>query len=662
MSEVTIDVAKESSIQQIYGLIKEGSGLHIVPTKDTLTEGTLYQNGTVNGTNVSCVNCDGKIYFVADNSKTLYLYNPTTYAYHKECELPYYVDNHETVMISFHNEIHLLGGRDDKSRTHYKYVDGEWRIASTLPYDFCAGKAIVFNDELHIIGGGTNYYSNPYYDEDKFINNHYKWDGETWSKASDLPYITRSSCVFVNESKLHVIGGVKIDENTDNSKNHYVWDGLSWSTSVSLPIGMQNCSAVSVSDTEVYIAGGNEPNTNNKLTSVYLWNGISFTNLGVTLENDALNDSGNCMACDEDDIPMIIGKRFYRIVNGKVEVKYSFGDFDNGTSVIYNNEIHVFYNNDHFMFSGKTKGEWVKLEDNIHNCTGASAVVCDDGIHLLGSESSPCADYHCVWSPDNGWRVLSNLPTKFTDGTAVFYNGRIHIIGGDELNNSTYNHYMLRDAKWVAVGRTPHNVSGTKSVCVLGDNLYAVGYDDETYKKYLMKFDGNGWSTVTSWEATSTDSESSLYNVEVGPSICLVYKNRLYTIDYELNTGKIKTKLFLTGNSDLVSNKFIQYKDIQCNIGTNIHCIPNALVYNGYIYIIKQQSASFGNVAQVSLLVEDIPVIKVWIPENHKIICDKSKFLPIIGYMEETNDGYIALSTGLYTIYVDSYDEPYTVC
>lgn len=89
--------------------------------------------------------------------------------------LPYHFRNGTAVV--YHNQIHMFGGNNNNNsnesnntRKHYNYTDNswEWSSVNTLPYDFTsAGRAVVLNDEIHILSGysGDNFY------------NHYKWDG-----------------------------------------------------------------------------------------------------------------------------------------------------------------------------------------------------------------------------------------------------------------------------------------------------------------------------------------------------------------------------------------------------------------------------------------------------------------------------------------------------
>lgn len=638
MGFVSLDVAKESSVQNILSKIKEGSGIHIMPEKETVSVNEYFQNGVSGGNNTAIANCNGTIYYIADNATSLYKYDPTFNAGTYVGTLPAMIDVHETCLVNFKDELHLLGGIENKVRVHYKFDGKSWRAASSLPYDFCHGRAIEFNGELHIIGGGSSHYSST---DDNFLNYHYKWDGETWTKASDLPYMTNGATVFVSGSKLHIVGGKTEDVGT----KHYIWDGNSWSTDVDLPMGRCNSGAVTISRSIVYIAGGNEPGTSTKLSSTIIWNGSTFVTLSAELPHDGLNDCPYCITYDKNNTPLLVARRFYKLVDNKWSAQFSFGEFDNGIAEVYNNELHVFYAAKHYCFSPNTEGVWEQLSNNKYNAIGATAVTMDDGIHLLGSASTSYADYHCLWNGES-WKMLSNLPGKLVNGSAVKYRGNIHILGGASLNDAAYNHYMLLDSKWVSVSSTLTNIVGTRAATVLNDSIYAVGFTDN--KERVIRYDGNRWVLVAEW-----DSDPSIKK----PMITTL-KGRLYVMDFDTSNGSVGVKVFLTNNDGVATSKYISCTDV--SVGASI--TPTIIPYKDYVFIISSDDGMRGNATQYVLSASDLTALTMWIPKNHQFICDKSKFLPLIGKMEETDNGYMALETGCFSIYTESYDEPYTVC
>ena len=65
---------------------------------------------------------------------------------------------------------------------------------STLSYDFYCGCAVVYNNELHILGGGSSSYQ----------RYHYKWNGTSWVSVSTLPYNLYKGSAVVYNNEIHI--------------------------------------------------------------------------------------------------------------------------------------------------------------------------------------------------------------------------------------------------------------------------------------------------------------------------------------------------------------------------------------------------------------------------------------------------------------------------
>ena len=173
-----------------------------------------------------------------NNGNNHYVWNRTNYS--SISSLPYKVLASGAAVL-FNNEIHILGGQNDQysgdnqaSRKHYRYDGDKWVSASTLPYDFTRGCAVVYHDEIHILGGQK--YSDPNVDE---RINHYKWNGSTWTKLDDLPTHCYQSIVIVYHDAIHFLCGkrgnywdahYKYQDNAWTKLNHIASEpkGLSW--------------------------------------------------------------------------------------------------------------------------------------------------------------------------------------------------------------------------------------------------------------------------------------------------------------------------------------------------------------------------------------------------------------------------------------------------
>ena len=212
--------------------------------------------------------------------------------------LPYtYADSSAVV---FNNEIHILGSNRSGNYTkHYKFNGTSWEEVSTLPYDFYRGSAVVFNNAIHILGGNGNNTA------------HYKFNGSSWEEVSTLPYgFNRGSAVVYN-NEIHILGS----NSSATGTNHYKFNGSSWESVSTLPYGFAYGSAV-VYNNEIHILGGRDNTTKH-----YKYSGSSWVSVST--------------------------------------LPYTFYE---GSAVVYNNEIHILGaqggGTNHYKFYG---GSWYNV-------------------------------------------------------------------------------------------------------------------------------------------------------------------------------------------------------------------------------------------------------------------------------------------------------------
>ena len=275
--------------------------------------------------------------------------------------LPYKFSSGSAVV--YNNEIHILGGNDSSTYTkHYKYDGTSWTEVGTLHYEFRTGGAVVYNNEIHILG--SNY-------GDSTLTKHYKYDGTSWTEVSTLPYNFYAGSAVVYNNEIHILGGSNNNyEMVDVS--HGIYTGNKWLYIENiLPYKFANCSAV-VYNNEIHILGGSG-NSDSACTKHYKWNGISWTEVSTLPYN-----------------------------------------FCWGGAVVYNNEIHILGGN-----SDSTRTKHYKYD-------GAS------------------------------WTEVGTLPYEFSNGSVVIYNNEIHILGGSYDNIYHYNHYKYDGTSWTEVGKLPY--------------------------------------------------------------------------------------------------------------------------------------------------------------------------------------------------------------
>ena len=176
-------------------------------------------------------------------------------------DLPYNFDKGSAVV--YNNEIHILGSSSSGCYTnHYKYNGTTWTSVSTLPYEFDKGSAVVFNNEIHIIGGVLT----GSYDSSK---KHYKWNGSSWKSLATLPVemYSYTNNLFVYENKVHIF----------NFSTHYSWDGTSWTKESTLPYNMYYGCAI-LYNKKAHIFGGSNSNSVSKYH--YIINETIYRNKG----------------------------------------------------------------------------------------------------------------------------------------------------------------------------------------------------------------------------------------------------------------------------------------------------------------------------------------------------------------------------------------------
>lgn len=213
------------------------------------------------------VSFDGKIHIMyggqdGNNTNAHYMWDDDTWVKGVDC--PTY--DFDISAVVFNGEIHILGGYFNKTG-HYKGDGSSWtKLATSLPYEFYRGSAVVFDDEIHIMGSP----------ESDTGTNHYKWNGLTWTKLAKLPmnYTFAYGSAVVFNDEIHLI----------NNYDHYKGDGSSWTKlATSLPWSSYMASAV-VFNNAIHAVGGNYSGAN----AHYMWDGnawIKCPNLSYSFYN-----------------------------------------------------------------------------------------------------------------------------------------------------------------------------------------------------------------------------------------------------------------------------------------------------------------------------------------------------------------------------------------
>ena len=292
----------------------------------------------------------------------------------------------------------------DNGTAATKYSVGAFKTldigTSELPYDFSGSIAVVYNNEIHILGSVS------------YPRKHYKWNGVKWTSVSTLPYEFDYATAVVLNDEIHIIGSYS----ESSQKVHYKWNGTEWTSVSTLPYQFYRGSAVVYND-EIHILGG--PSSHNK--KHYKWNGIEWTSVST--------------------------------------LPYSYGG---GSAVVYNNEIHILGSTsgsrNHYKWNGT---EWTSVSMLPYQLIYATAAICDNEIHIIGGNSDP--KKHYKWNGIE-WTSVSTLPYRFIDGSAVVYDDKLHILGSSsQPYQKSHYMYSSGTKSWLKAGITesiPMQIAG----------------------------------------------------------------------------------------------------------------------------------------------------------------------------------------------------------
>ena len=434
--------------------------------------------------------------------------------------------------VVYNNEIHILGG-SNSSTNHYKWNGTEWTEVSTLPYTFCRASAVVLNNEIHILGTNMNYYTR-----------HYKWDGSTWTSVSTLPYNFADGSAVVYNNEIHILGG------SYQRTYHYKWDGSAWTSVSTLPYTFYQGSGV-VLNGEIHILGSYGGSYRKYH---YKWDGTEWTSVST--------------------------------------LPYLFYD---GSAVVHNDEIHILgsENNNTSHYKWNPTDGWVSISTLPYSFYRCSAAVCGAEIYILGSydsnnhksfyhystESSAWSKYliesvpmqlvahnHDELASGVKWESLGELPHYFYLGSCVDLNGEIHILGCGNSNHNT-KHYKYDGVEWTSVSTLPNRFHEGAAVVYNGE-IHILGCNNSSYYTIHYKWNGSTWTSVSTLP----------YNFYQGAAV--VYNNEIHIFGGSTSTNR--TKHYKWNGTEWVSVSTLPYSFAR----------GDAVVYNNEIHLLGSYSST----------------------------------------------------------------------
>lgn len=387
----------------------------------------------------------------------------------------------------------------------------EWSMSGCTPYAFQYGASVVYKGELHILGGSGNHFG------------HWKWDGENWLNVSILPYDFLNGTAVVYKDAIHILGG------DGNMYGHYKWSGQEWVEEVSSFQAITKASAV------VY---------NNEIHILSALQHIAFN--GTNWYQVSTNTFGNyCKAVMYDNaIHVFYHESTYHYKwDGSSWTTLKTGYTVSGDTVVFNNQIHIFCDTQHYIWN-KTTDTWTKKNNVVQSeFKDGKVIVYKNQLHLLGGRAT--SQNHFIWdSSSDTYTGVKSLPKCFSNGYAIVHDGEIHLFGADD---DSYGHYKWNGTILTYVSKMPYPMSTDRS-------SFVVKHNNEFHlfhNSYHYKYQDNAWVQLASTPATYTlqycftafDTIYMRIGRKSGNDLWYAWNetNDTWTLDYKIGTTYLST-------------------------------------------------------------------------------------------------------------------------
>lgn len=153
--------------------------------------------------------------------------------------------------VFFQNKLHFLMGT-----SHITFDGFKFEVLEDIPYNTYGGSAVVYNNEIHVIGGNN------------YSKNHYKWDGNSWDLVTTMTLGRYAVVSIVYNNKIYLLGrGARDNGNVIQSCQ--VFNGESWqSVEQQCPISP---SFGIVYNNEIHVFVNNSTNNHYKMNIDETW-------------------------------------------------------------------------------------------------------------------------------------------------------------------------------------------------------------------------------------------------------------------------------------------------------------------------------------------------------------------------------------------------------
>lgn len=260
---------------------------------------------------------------------------------------------------------------DNVKQTQYKKCElfnNEWVRESTIPFYFGTGKALVYNNKIHVLSG----------------KNHYAWDGNSWEKISTPPISVGRECATVYNNYIYVF------PSTSGVSDAYRFTGNSWTR-----FSVSTFSSFSIAE------GGNANN--------HFFGGDSYTyGKSYYIFNGSFTSASPAPPYSQGHaaVAYIGNSKYFMFGSSYTSGKQQNYVLDTGSST------------------------WTQKTDIPMDFYGGVAVYYNGLIHLLGNSINDTRSHLIYNVSGNTWDYSKRLPISFSQGTAVVWKNKIHIFKG----------------------------------------------------------------------------------------------------------------------------------------------------------------------------------------------------------------------------------------
>lgn len=226
-----------------------------------------------------------------------------------------------------------------------------------------------------------------------------------------------------------------------------------------------------------------------------------------------------------------------------------------------------------------------------------SAVLYNGEIHILSSVVSEYRTSHYKWDGTK-WVEVSTLPYEFYYGSAVVFNGEIHILGGSGSSSGKKKHYKWNGSEWVSVSTLPYMFRNGVAV-VYNNEIHIMGSEESSYYTSHYKWNGSSWSEVGELPYSFYTASGFIYNNEI--HVLGSYDSKYNTAHYKydgsswISVSTLPQKLS-NGHALVVGTDIymIQWEEVYKYDGTSWSTAPNvpvsvyegdSVVLDGAIYV-----------------------------------------------------------------------------